>query len=319
MTTPGLDVLQIKRNKGVAHYCHIVHSLTPMTYRVFGVDYFDSVLVANTTQRDFIRDIESAHKIKAKHIAITGSTYLDELHKLRLDLICDKSKYKQNNTQDSTPTILISPSWGKESLLNKYGLALLLPLAQSGFHIIIRPHPQSFIAPNEKANIQELQDVLSTFSNVSWDSNTPNIYVFLKADMMISDFSSVIFDFICLEKKPVLTIDNEMDLSGYDMADIPREDIWTFKALERIGGRIKSTDFPHIKELCKKALKQTSQLDEIKTLLWQYPLSAGEVSALEILKIEREIIESKLKPYMSSIARLRELDKMIERAKKDAI
>ena len=137
--------------------------------------------------------------------------------------------------------------------------------------------------------------------------------------MMISDFSSVIFDFICLEKKPVLTIDNEMDLSGYDMADIPREDIWTFKALERIGGRIKSTDFPHIKELCKKALKQTSQLDEIKTLLWQYPLSAGEVSALEILKIEREIIESKLKPYMSSIARLRELDKMIERAKKDAI
>ena len=79
LTTPGLDVLHIKRNRGVAHYCHIVHSLSPMTYRVFGVDYFDSVLVANEVQEDFIRDIKSAHNVKRKHIAITGSTYLDEL------------------------------------------------------------------------------------------------------------------------------------------------------------------------------------------------------------------------------------------------
>ncbi|WP_237022163.1 CDP-glycerol glycerophosphotransferase family protein, partial [Helicobacter bilis] len=212
LTTPGLDVLHIKRNRGVAHYCHIVHSLSPMTYRVFGVDYFDSVLVANEVQEDFIRDIESAHNVKRKHIAITGSTYLDELS-LQANAL-------ESFPKNSTKTILVSPSWGKETLLNKYGLDLLLPLAKSSYHIIIRPHPQSYISPSEKANIQHLQEALKDYSNVEWDKDTPNIYAFARADMMISDFSSVIFDFVCLQGKPVLTIDNDMDLSGYDMADI---------------------------------------------------------------------------------------------------
>lgn len=315
LTTPGLDVLHIKRNRGVSHYCHIVHSLSPMTYRVFGVDYFDSVLVANEAQRDFVRDIESAHQVKAKHIAITGSTYLDDLYNTRLALPQEaQEKTNENLHKDSTslPTILVSPSWGKESLLSKYGLELLLPLAQSGFSLIIRPHPQSFISPKEEAHIKDLQNALSSFANVSWDRDTPNVYAFAKADMMISDFSSVIFDFVCLEGKPVLTIDNEMDLSGYDMADIPRENIWTFKALDKIGSRIKNTDFPHIKAICEKTLKNRAQVDEIKAFLWQYPHQAGRVSALEILKIERALIETRLKPQALSIARLRELDKMID-------
>lgn len=304
LTTPGLDVLHIKRNSGVAHYCHVVHSLTPMTYRVFGVDYFDSVLVANQAQRDFVRDIESAHNVKPKHIAITGSTYLDELSLLSLD--------KQNRVKSSNFTILVSPSWGKESLLNKYGLELLIPLAESGYDIIIRPHPQSFIAPKENANIQSLQDSLLRFKNVKWDKGTPNVLAFASADMMISDFSSVIFDFVCLEGKPVLTVDNDMDLSGYDMADISRDNIWTFKALDKIGGRIRVEDFPHIKNLCQEALKHSANLNEIKAFLWQHPSSAGRVSALEILKIEREIVESRLKAHSLSVARLRELDRMIE-------
>ncbi len=358
LTTPGLDVLHIKRNRGVAHYCHIVHSLSPMTYRVFGVDYFDSVFVANEVQEHFVRDIETAHNVKRKHIAITGSTYLDELSL--------QAKSLQHQTQDSikdsantnatqqgleshthitkqnlTKTILISPSWGKETLLNKYGLDLLLPLAKSPYHIIIRPHPQSYISPSERENIQHLQEVLKDYSNVVWDKDTPNIHAFAKADMMISDFSSVIFDFVCLQGKPVLTIDNDMDLSGYDMADIERDCIWTFKVLDRIGKRISKEHFSQIQEICKEIFnscnpkgtqqgslntniantqedtnKQLKQcLQETKELLWQHPHNAGMQSARELLKIEREILESRLKPQISLVARLRELDSMLEKGK----
>ena len=331
LTTPGLDVLHIKRNRGVAHYCHIVHSLSPMTYRVFGVDYFDSVLVANEVQEDFIRDIESAHNVKRKHIAIAGSTYLDELS-LQANAL-------ESFPKNSTKTILVSPSWGKETLLNKYGLDLLLPLAKSSYHIIIRPHPQSYISPSERENIQHLQEVLKDYSNVEWDKDTPNIYAFARADMMISDFSSVIFDFVCLQGKPVLTIDNDMDLSGYDMADIERDSIWTFKALDRIGKRISQEHFSQIQEICEEIfnscdLKDTQQdnsnanttntqedtnkqlklcLQETKELLWQHPHNAGMQSARELLKIEREILESRLKPQIALVARLRELDTMLEK------
>ncbi len=395
LTTPGLDVLHIKRNRGVAHYCHIVHSLSPMTYRVFGVDYFNSVLVANEVQEDFIRDIESAHNVKRKHIAITGSTYLDELslqanaldivhslspmtyrvfgvdyfdsvlvanevqedfirdiesaHNVKrkhiaitgstyLDELSLQANALESFPKNSTKTILVSPSWGKETLLNKYGLDLLLPLAKSSYHIIIRPHPQSYISPSERENIQHLQEVLKDYSNVEWDKDTPNIYAFARADMMISDFSSVIFDFVCLQGKPVLTIDNDMDLSGYDMADIERDSIWTFKALDRIGKRISKEHFSQLQEICEKIfnscdVKDTQQsslntnaahthnshkntqlhLQETKELLWQHPHNAGMQSARELLKIEREILESRLKPQIALVARLRELDTMLEK------
>ncbi len=45
--------------------------------------------------------------------------------------------------------VLVSPSWGDNGLLKKYGLKLLKPLAESAYHIILRPHPQSSISEKE--------------------------------------------------------------------------------------------------------------------------------------------------------------------------
>lgn len=489
LTTPGLDVLHIKRQAGVKHYCHIVHSLSPMTYRVFGVDYFHSVLVANAVQRDFVRQIESAHNLKPKHIAITGSTYLDELYKIYSQMLNTQAEHKQDShnildsqespskkahsfynqnqisdskphlalasecseqtqylessqdlehsntaqqtqalkhsklTQDShlsqnpnldsqslepthnlalashpSPRILVSPSWGKESLLSKYALKLLLPLAQSGLSLLIRPHPQSSISPSEASNLAYLKDALKAYKNVSWDSNVSNVPAFMYSDLMISDFSSVIFDYVCLQGKPVITIEDEMDLSGYDMADIPRDQIWTFKALKSIGKRIHPSEFNNLKEIILQiykeyrgsqakskekldsgldtegdstlesqnldsksscvdptseskfksetgldSLTQTSHkqnldsliadsqnldsysshhtsdslahnLSSIQKLLWQYPHNAGLQSALELLKIERELLQNALKPQARLVARYTELEGMIQSA-----
>ena len=352
LTTPSLQVLQIKRSKGVRHYCHIMHSLTPMTYRTFGVDYFDSVLVANKIQGDFVREIEKAHSIKAKHIAIVGSTYLDELAKLRenlkssiiqtssvevslsdfvgceatskeiglesIDEVSSKSPAKAPKRQ-SCPTILISPSWGKETLLSKYGMRLLEPLAKSPYHIIIRPHPQSLIGEVESSNIKNLKDLLKSYSNVEWDIGTPNVLAFAKADLMISDFSSVIFDFVCLEGKPVITLDFTFDSAGYDLADIYDSSnisqFWTFRALKRIGEKLKETDLPQIAEKIARVLKSKEQkpaLSEVKNELWQFPYNSGMQATMELLKIEREILEWRLSGYAGELSRIRALDSMLE-------
>ena len=58
VTFPQLDVLQIKRSKGVQHYCHIMHSFQPLdTYEIFALDYFDSVFVHADTNHAFIREV----------------------------------------------------------------------------------------------------------------------------------------------------------------------------------------------------------------------------------------------------------------------
>ena len=430
LTTPGLNVLQIKRSRGVRHYCHIVHSLTPMTYRAFGLDYFDSVLVANEIQKDFVREVEAAHDVKRKYIGVVGSTYLDELSKLRNSSLTQslndfggsarsltpsklpsprlekhsnltqdtrisegkpsaESKENRessfgnvdsesnaftesNSTQSHTDsqkselahteaqeilascddfvgyqargagsylsgsdqapsvdsrksaqeanlskTILVSPSWGKETILTKYGLRLLEPLAQSTHHIIIRPHPQSLIGEAESKNIAYLQKSLQQYQNVEWDIGTPNVYAFARADMMISDFSSVIFDFVCLEGKPVLTLDFSFDPAGYDLADINLEHFYTFEALKAIGGRLEECDFPRIEEIIAQTLDsaKTKELKACAEELWCYASEAGERAAREILHIERELLEREIGAVLPQVRRIRELDSMISGVK----
>ncbi|MDR3312750.1 MAG: CDP-glycerol--glycerophosphate glycerophosphotransferase, partial [Spirochaetaceae bacterium] len=44
MTTPALNVYQLKRSKAAKHYAHVLHAPSDATmYRLFGIDYFDSV------------------------------------------------------------------------------------------------------------------------------------------------------------------------------------------------------------------------------------------------------------------------------------
>ena len=55
MTTPGLQVYQLKRSKKVKHYAHVLHAASDATmYRLFGIDYFDSVLLSGDYQKKIL-------------------------------------------------------------------------------------------------------------------------------------------------------------------------------------------------------------------------------------------------------------------------
>ena len=58
-TTPGLDVYQWKRSKQVQYYVHIPHAASEITlYRMFGIDYYDAILLSGEYQAADIRSLE---------------------------------------------------------------------------------------------------------------------------------------------------------------------------------------------------------------------------------------------------------------------
>ena len=67
-TTPGLDVYQWKRSKTVNCYVHTLHAPASIFYRMFGVDYFDTLLLSAEHQRKEIRQLEELRKLPAKAI-----------------------------------------------------------------------------------------------------------------------------------------------------------------------------------------------------------------------------------------------------------
>lgn len=268
MTTPGLQVYQLKRSKNVKHYSHIFHSPgDPTMYRLFGIDYFDSILCTGDYQFADIREMERQRNLPAKKLVTVGCTYLDIFKKKMEEIPLEKNH---------NFTVLVSPSWGKSGLLSLYGEKLLDPLVKTGWTIIIRPHPQSKISESEM--LKNLENKYLNTPNVEWDSNRDNFYSLKRADIMVTDFSGIIWDYTFLCDKPVMYANAEMDLGPYDAYDMNHE-IWQFETVKKIGIKIEEKDFPNIKDIIQNASDSPELKDarhKAKDEAWMYINEAGK-------------------------------------------
>ncbi len=269
MTTPGLQVYQLKRSKRVAHYSHVLHMPNDATtYRLFGLDYFDSVLLTGDYQKEDIQTLEKQRGIKAKELITVGCSYLD-VYKENIAKIPEEENHPF--------TVLVSPSWGDVGILKKFGERLLDPLAATGWRIIIRPHPQS--KKSEAEMLARLEARYKENSNIVWDYERQNIYSLKKADIMISDFSGIIFDYTFLCDKPVLYINDGMDLRPYDAYDLGDKKLWQYSSLEKFGKKLDEKDFNNIKEVIQNMSDSKELADARKTAkaqAWMYEGQAGK-------------------------------------------
>ncbi len=271
MTTPGLQVYQLKRSKHVKHYAHILHAPSDATmYRLFGIDYFDSVLLSGDYQKKDIRLLEQQRGINEKELTVVGCPYLDTL----------KEKMQAIPTEENHNfTVLVSPSWGASALLSKYGEKLLDPLLATGWNIIVRPHPQS--KKSEKEMLDRLTERYKDTKNLTWDYERDNIFSMKKSDIMISDFSGIIYDYTFLCDKQVMYVNAQLDLMPYDAYDLPDngKKIWQFETLSKIGIELKEEQFDNIKEIIQNASDSKELADlrhNAKAQAWMNEGSAGK-------------------------------------------
>lgn len=281
MTTPGLQVYQLKRSKNVKHYSHVLHMPNDATtYRLFGLDFFDSVLLTGDYQATDLRYLEEKRGINKKELVTVGCPYLDV--------------YKQNiaeiPAEENHPfTVLVSPSWGDVGLLKKYGEKLLDPLSKTGWRIIVRPHPQS-----KKSEAEMLERLTARYKdnpNIVWDYERQNIFSLKKSDIMISDFSGIIFDYTFLCDKPVMYVNAGMDLRPYDAYDLDGKELWQYSVLKKFGTELKEEQFSNIKEVIQ-SVSDSKELEEArhaaKAEAWMHEGEAGKnIADFMISKVEK--------------------------------
>ncbi len=258
-TTPQLDVIQWKRSKTVDCYVHIPHTVDDLAgYRMFGLDYYDAVLTTGVNQQVFIKKVEDARQnIKKKELFSVGSLTLDNL----------KKKYDTTErVRNEKKVVLLAPSWGKSGILSRYGEKLLSALTKTDFEIIVRPHPQTIVS--EQDILKPLQE---KFSNIEWNSDNDNFNVLNKADILITDFSGIIFDYSLVFDKPIIYADTSFDTLPYD-ADWFDEKIWALRAVENLGVQLKESDFDKIEDVVNEALNSENlqaARNQIRNECWE--------------------------------------------------
>lgn len=284
-TTPGLDVYQWKRSKEVKYYVHIPHAASEITlYRMFGIDYYDAILLSGEYQAQDIRKLEKLRELPEKELYKVGIPYMDKMI-ARLE--------SEGRAPDHERTVLLAPSWGQSAIFSVYGSKILDVLLKTGYHIVVRPHPQSF--KSEKEMIEKLMKEYPDSDQLEWNRDTDNFDVLRRSDILISDFSGVIFDFSLVYDKPVIYTNPNFDLSPYDAwwLDTP---LWTTTALPRLGRELTEDNMNNLKDLIDSCLTDEQYIkgrQEVKAETWEYVGEGAERTADYLINKYEELTAEK--------------------------
>jgi len=206
--------------------------------------------------------MENLRNLPEKELITVGIPYMDEM------------AARLQNAGDAPPhprTVLLAPSWGKSAIFGVYGGDIIDVLLKTGYHVIVRPHPQSF--KSEKELMEKLMTQYPESEQLEWNRDTDNFEVLRRSDILISDFSGVIFEFCLIYDKPVIYTDPKIDLSPYDAwwLDTP---LWTTTALPRLGAQLTEENMENLKDLIDTCLddpRYKAGRDQVKAETWEHP------------------------------------------------
>lgn len=288
-TTPGLDVYQWKRSKDVQCYIHMLHAANEIAgYRMFGTDYYDAIMLSGEYQIQDVRYLEKIRHLPEKELIKIGVPYMDEM---AARLQAEDPGDGQTKTRERT--VLLAPSWGKSAIFQKYGGKIIDILQKTGYHVIIRPHPQSFTAESEL--MERLMQNYPDSDQLEWNRDNDNFQVLKRADILISDFSGVLFDFSLVYDKPIIYADTEFDKGPYDAWWLETP-YWTFTALPRIGQKLTPENLDTLKDMidtCLTDSRYEQGREEVRAETWEHR-GEGAIRAVDYcLKKYQELTTTK--------------------------
>lgn len=216
MTTPDLEKYHIKRSrvKDNVEYVFMDHGCSSdnLAYRTGALDAYDTLLVVSREQAVEARAIEKLRRVKKKRIIECGYGLID-------DMIAAYNA--MDKVENEKKTILIAPSWQYDNIMDSCLDDLVDALYGKGYRIVIRPHPQYVrrFPMRMREIIQRYQDRAGDDFIIETDFSS-NVTVYT-ADLVITDWSGIAFEFSFTTDKPSLFINTQMKVVNEDWQKIP--------------------------------------------------------------------------------------------------
>ena len=277
-TTPGLDVYQWKRSKNTDCYIHIYHTVSSgVLYRMFALDYYDVVMLSGDFIEENLRKLESIRNLSAKELVKVGLPHFDRM----MEEVRSRTFEKTDGI-----TVLLAPTWGVNSLFNTLGDELIDRLIETGHNIVIRPHPQSYTAEAEL--IDRLKKKYPETERLHWNSDNDNINVLGCSDIMISDYSGVIYDYVIIFDKPVIYSFDKFNKDPYDAWSI-EEDPKMITMLPEIAVQLHKEDIANIGKMIDEALVDTARKEARAFAREHFWYNHGESAVKCVNYIEKKL------------------------------
>lgn len=221
MTMPDLDNYHIKRSyvRKDIEYIYVPHGMgsNNMTLRTAAVDHFDTVFCAGKHQKEEVEKTEAVYGLPPKRLVEFGYPLIDQMRK-------DYKQIERNVHENKY--LLVAPSWQKDNIVDTCLLELLSSLKGRGYRVIVRPHPQHVRHQPDK--MEQLKEKFADDSDIEVQTDFSSNRIVFEADMVITDWSDIAYEYAFTTYKPVLFINTPMKVMNpeYQKIDTEPINIW---------------------------------------------------------------------------------------------
>ncbi len=284
MTMPDLQKYHIKRSmvRDDIEYIYIDHGIGSLNLmlRKHAIDAFDTIFASNEKLVQEIREQEKVYQLPDKTLLPWGSGLID-------NMIADYEKDKE--TVNNPKRILIAPSWQEDNILDSCIDKVLVGLLGQGYDVIVRPHPQYVRHFNGK--LDELENRYKQYEDFTLQRDFSSNDTVFKADILITDWSGIAYEYSFATLKPTLFINTTMKVMNPDYEEINVVP-FDIEIRNRIGIALELNELSIISDTAKSLLfDEMYSKEEMTKIREQYLYNVGNSGKIGADYIIKKLIE----------------------------
>ncbi len=254
MTMPDLETYHIKRSlvRKDIEYIFIQHDMNSHAFlmRKGCVDHFDTVFCTGQHQVDEIEESERLYNLPQKKLIKVGYPIIDEI----------KTAYDaEEHTPNTKKKILIAPSWQKDNIIDSCLDEILNLLKNGEYDIIVRPHPQEVKLKSEY--MDSIKQKYKEYENIEIQTDFTSNNPIMEADLLITDWSGISWEYSFTTLRPVLFINTPMKIMNPDYKDIKTPQL-NLVLRDEIGESIDTDKLEKLPEVVMRLLSNGDEYSE---------------------------------------------------------
>ena len=296
MTMTDLENFHIKRSyvRKDIEYVYVFHAPLSyiMTLRNGALDHYDTIFCTGKGQVEEIRKSEERYGLPPKKIVECGYSVIENMREHYLE---NQAAY----SGQAVKKILIAPSWQADNILDCCLDSLLMSIIREGWQVIVRPHPEYLKRYTVRWNALRERYKELPEERVVFQSDFSSNETVYSADVLISDWSGIAFEYAFSTQKPVLFIDTPMKVSNPNYAEVIPEPL-NLTLRDEIGVRLSPEQANRAGQEVARLLEQAdAYAQKIAELTDEYLYNmgrSGEVGGKYILRKLKERAAQKNAP-----------------------
>lgn len=289
MTMPDLENYHIKRSyvRKDIEYIYLPHGMDSLnlTMRQGAMDHYDTIFCVGKHQSEEVRKTEAVYGLPEKTLVDCGYPLLDDM---RADF------HKMERKEHDKFKILIAPSWQKDNIVDNCLEEIIDQLKGQDYQITVRPHPQH--VRHQKEKMEGLKQQYQNDSDIVIQTDFSSNSTVFEADLMITDWSGIAYEYAYTTQRPVLFINTPMKIMNleYQKIDTVPLNVWL---RDEIGHSLELSELSRVQDTVRELiLRRDEYYNKIGTFVEEYVYNVGdsaEIGAKYIINRIQEKIQGR--------------------------